>query len=473
MVNKRKGSYPAPDGGVVEAGDITVNVEIQEIIDKLCEVLGPNDDGDTALDKLCEISVSTQELCQKILDQGDQNATVITELQALCEKLLETNTSLEALCTKIEEGNAEQLACFEAMKATLAEILAALSVLTDMNASLEQICEKLDTANQSLSAILAAILAQTAILTNIEANQTGQSCDRPTHITSCDPKPTVTECCTGGATDETAQCFNVPIGWFTGSLGNFDRCTWSIGGVDLPDDNYTRADFEAAWPAGTTFEDEGDSVKVCTTEGFAACYRSACFNGAIGQLARVCLVSVPNTTEEVCEDFQRTWGKYEEPIGNILATQLATQEDMLDKLCLISDGDDLGTAKLCLIEDHLNPAGPCPAVVPPEGLDKVAQTLTLKGNVSANYPAGQDINLMDANGQSCGTATAAAAPLPVYDPDTDLTTVSIEECELDEGKEPLQVTQAKPVAALIKTAIKTVKAFALKKTVIKKVNVKG
>ena len=254
--------------------------------------------------------------------------------------MLATNASLEALCGKIEEGNAEQLACLQDIKAALAEVLTALETLTDISASLEAICEKLDAANASLEAlcdkldaILAAVVAQTAILTAIEGNQTGMSCDEPTHVTTCDPQPTIEECCTGGATAETAVCYNVRLSWFTGNQGTFDRCTYSIGGVDLPDDNYTRADFEAAFPAGTTFEDQGDTVRVCTSEGFSMCYNRACFNGNIGQLTRACVVGSPNTAEEECIDVIRTFGKYEEPIGNLLATQNDILEDMLEKMC--------------------------------------------------------------------------------------------------------------------------------------------
>jgi len=140
---------------------------------------------------------------------------------------------------------------------------------------------------------------------------------------------------------------------------------------------------------------------------------------------------------------------------------LSLDEELLEKACAQLQEDELQSAKLCLMEDHLNPAAPCPAEVPSEGLDKEAQTLTLKGDVRLGYPSGQSINLMNANGESCGEATSTGES--TYDAELGLTVVTIEECDLDEGKEPAQVTQAKPQPALVAAAIKTVKAITLKR----------
>lgn len=134
---------------------------------------------------------------------------------------------------------------------------------------------------------------------------------------------------------------------------------------------------------------------------------------------------------------------------------------ILDCLQTQKENSELDTAKLCLIDDGIN--GACPNDVPPEGLNKAANTLTLMGDVAANYPGGQLIDLQNANGESCGSATAAAEPAPAYNAENDSTVVTITGCELDEGKTAAQVTQAKPVPPLVATAIDTVKVFAAKR----------
>ena len=132
---------------------------------------------------------------------------------------------------------------------------------------------------------------------------------------------------------------------------------------------------------------------------------------------------------------------------------LAAQQQMLDKLCQMLEGDDMGTAKLCLIEDALT--GVCPQDV--LVLDKELQTLTIAGDVTENYAtAGQNIDLQNANGESCGAATVAS---PAVLNEAGDTVITLEECELDEGKEPVQITQAKPVAVATVRAIQTVKTL--------------
>lgn len=132
------------------------------------------------------------------------------------------------------------------------------------------------------------------------------------------------------------------------------------------------------------------------------------------------------------------------------------------------DGDDLGTAKLCLIDDALT--GVCPQPVAETGLTKTETggTLILAGDVSANYSAGQDIDLQNANGESCGSATVAVGETSVVVNEAGNTVITLAECVLDEGKTAAQITQAKPVAAIVKVAIATVKSIAIKKTAIKK-----
>lgn len=161
-------------------------------------------------------------------------------------------------------------------------------------------------------------------------------------------------------------------------------------------------------------------------------------------------------------------GPIPEKINQILCalrTQECNSAAILACLKEANELADVSVAKQCLIEDGIN--GVCQQQLAPQGLDKTAQTLTLQGNVVANYPAGQNIDLQNANGESCGTATSTGQA--VYNDQTDVTVITLEECELDEGKQPAQITQAKPVKALTAVAIKTVKAFAVKKLTAKTV----
>lgn len=629
----KKGFEGSPNkpGGAAAVVDPTGG----ETVEKLCELIDLEGDHHEAILAclaelklltaanndalaLAEILTSLQAVCDKLLEQADQNAEIITALEALCEKILATNESLALLCEKIEAGQADELACLEDIKLALADILDALAVLNDMAASLEAICEKLDAANASLEAlcdkldaILAAVVAVTAAVMALKECNTAENealcekletllevvCPKPPcaaegtapvaytntdeetemtvsvgsegdvkigsgggdgsdaeitqYITDClaagndvqweatgvegetasgtmladaetnpfpgfyndsvnaapaisfkvstmtatcletveeagvtlktydqctadqiaalcekldGPKPDIEECCTGGATETTAKCANISASWTSMSLGDFDRCTASFGGIDLPDDNYEYADFEALiLGVGGTIEpnpNNPDQYRICVPEGFSTCYNRACFNGVIGQLTRACVVALPNTTEPECTNYQRTWGKYEEPIANILETQLDSLQSICEKM-------ELQTAKLCVIEQNSNPAAPCSKPVPEEGLDKEAQTLTISGDVVANYAEGQSIDLQNANAESCGSATSAGGA--IYNEKTDTTTIPIVECELDEGKEPVVITMAQPVKTVTLQAIKTIKTLTAVKTLTKEV----
>jgi len=303
-------------------------------------------------------------LCDKLLEL----IANMGDLSGVAEALATLVAQLTALCDKIEAGFDEMVSCLEDMKDALDLVVEGLAAICEkldaVNESLTAICDKLEKAVASLDAILAAILAQTVILTDIEANQTGMSCDEPTYVTSCDPQGTIDECCTGGATETTAQCANIPKSWTEGSLGTFDRCTWSFGGISLPDDNYTLADFTALIEGvGGTIEpnpNNPDQYTICVPDGFSTCYQAACFKDRVGQLTRACVIAVPNTTEEVCKNFPRFWSKFEEPIGNTLTTSLAVQEESLIKLCEIAESNAAILEKMC---------EPCPLEV----VDGVAQ----------------------------------------------------------------------------------------------------
>ena len=141
---------------------------------------------------------------------------------------------------------------------------------------------------------------------------------------------------------------------------------------------------------------------------------------------------------------------------------------ILDCLQTQKENSEIDTAKLCLIDDGIN--GACVVTVPPNGLTKTATggTLVLDGDVTANFPADQNVDLQNANGESCGEAVVASS---VYSEETGKTTVTLSSCALDEGKDPAGITGAKPVPALVKVAIKTVKTFAAR-TAVKEVIVK-
>jgi hypothetical protein len=101
--------------------------------------------------------------------------------------------------------------------------------------------------------------------------------------------------------------------------------------------------------------------------------------------------------------------------------------------------------------------------VPENGLTKTEPggALVLDGDVTANFPAGQNVDLQNINNASCGDAVVQSS---AYNAETGKTTVTLDTCALDEGKTVADITGAKPVAAITSTAIKSVKSFAAKKS---------
>lgn len=414
----------------VEAGDASVCEKLEGLIAQLTAIATAIADVQTA------IETGDASICEKLEKLLEIVATIATSIDAQTD-ILNSHTDL---LTEIKE-------CLNELAGSLTAILEAIN---DLSTNIGAILDVLNSIDSDIKEILNCLKTIKDFLDGLDVEQ----------------------CCTGGATATTARCANISKTWTTGALGDFDRCTASFGGYDLPDDNYTYDDFAAIITnVGGTIEpnpNNPDQYTICVPEGFKTCFSRACFRNNVGQLTRVCVVATPNTTEEVCTNYLRVWDKYSEPTANLIATGNDIAEQQLEKLCTIADGDDLATAKLCLLEEHLNPAAPCPATVPPEGLNKELQTLTLEGNVVANYGLEQNVNLQNANGESCGTATVSDTVESVYNSETNQTVITLQECELDEGKTPVQIVKATAVKALTVAAIKTVKSFAIKKVVVKK-----
>ena len=123
--------------------------------------------------------------------------------------------------------------------------------------------------------------------------------------------------------------------------------------------------------------------------------------------------------------------------------------EIKDKICDLVDGDDLATAKLCLIEDGIN--GPCPTKI--EGVNAETNTVLVEGDKTLNFSAGQMVNLLDVNSASIGTGTVGTA---VYSAETNQTSISMSEVSLNEGKTLTQAVAVKPVSALTVKAVETV-----------------
>lgn len=393
--------------------------------------------GDVVID-LTALLEEIAALCDKLV--GITNILTDADFPALCEKLLALAAEIQALSA----SNAEAFAALQTAIAALATANAA--GFASVIAAIETLCDKWEAGNEEQCKKLEALL---------ECLQS--------------QKVDVSVCCTGGATDATAFCSSIPRSFFA---GNDPRCTYSFANQDLPNP-YTREDVLAILPAGSTISDDPenpDRYLVCVSGEVSLCYSSMCRNEGqiIGTLTRVCFTKLPNTVEEVCTKYKRVWDKYSEPTADILTTQLAVQELMLQKLCESAEAAELQNAKLCLIEEHLNPAGACPAEV--IELNKELQTLAIEGDVTENYKAGQAINLQNANGEACGTATVAEGPLSAqYNEENGQTVIKIVECELDEGKTPLVITQATPIAPRIVKALGTVKALTAVRPVAKPV----
>ena len=136
--------------------------------------------------------------------------------------------------------------------------------------------------------------------------------------------------------------------------------------------------------------------------------------------------------------------------------------ELLQKQCDANEMASDALIKDCLLFDELtNCADETPLA---ETLNKEAGELCLEGDVVSQYTAGATISLKDAAGNVCGSATVAADPVPRIkrlegegDAETLVgTIVYIEECELAEGKTPVQIKTAKPVLQVTAGAVKAV-----------------
>lgn len=431
-----------------------LNLAVLAALEALCDKFIAANDA-TAL---AEILTAIMALCTKLETMIEGHSAILAELQALCKKLLAAIDKLDELCTKLDATNTQLSELCTKITALHEELVASIKELCTKldtnNELLEKICTKLDLMNATLNTQLAAIVA---CLLGMKSEQIDQGLTLD-EILKClqdqkELQATIDQCCTGGATATTAKCTNVNKSWteFDLEASGFDTCTASYGDIALPDGSYTYADFEAIiLGVGGTIEpnpNNPDQYLVCLPDDFRTCFNRTCFKDRIGQITRICTVALPNTTEEECTGFLRTWGKYEEPIGNTLATSLDVQQQMLDKMCDLVD-------KQCLLLDAQTNPNACGSPVPEQGLDKEALTLTLLGDVGVQYPEGKTISLKNSGGDICGSATSTGTTS--YDEETGLTTITIQECELAEGKVPAVITMAAPVLQLTATAVKNV-----------------
>lgn len=146
--------------------------------------------------------------------------------------------------------------------------------------------------------------------------------------------------------------------------------------------------------------------------------------------------------------------------------------DLLQKQCDANEIASDAAIKDCLLADDLTNCADDAKLA--ETLDKEAGTLILEGDVVDQYMAGQTIALKDAAGNICGNATVADVEAPAVFEDGK-TIIQIVECELAEGKTPVQIETAKPVlTATVNAVVATVKSVSilqaktLTKAVVKK-----
>ena len=236
-------------------------------------------------------------------------------------------------------------------------------------------------------------------------------------------------------------CAQSAVIGFCGRPAN--EAEYSYGGVT----ESTLEAFNAAWEAqgGKTWIAAEDGVSGGECHWFCPAVTGSTFtvNGEAPANGNVVVSPNPNAEALGCE-------------ATAVFNTLGCRDDaILAALNTMAEQSELQTAKLCVIEQNSNPAAACSK--PVEGLDKEALTLTLSGDVTENYPAGQAIDLQNANAESCGSATSAGGAK--YDAENDVTIIPIEECELDEGKEPAVIKLAQPVKAITATAIKTIKTL--------------
>ena len=250
-----------------------------------------------------------------------------------------------------------------------------------------------------------------------------QECDEPTIVRCEDP-------CDTGST------------YINGRPPASNAWTWG------PYSEANLNDFEAALTAaGYTVHIVGEKHQICPVFGAFGEDPNALVDNGLAEFAATVEPNIDpaHVSEITCAEL--TVGKNDDLLLGLIKRLVESSE--------------LSAAKACLMEEHLNPAGPCPAEV--VTLDKEALTLTLRGDVTANYSAGQAINLQNANGEACGDATVAEGEGNVTLVDGN-TVIKIVECELEEGKTPVQIVKATPISQPVKLAIATVKTLTAVKT---------
>jgi len=352
--------------------------------------------------------------------------------------------------------------------------LAAINLLKECNtAENEAICEKLEALLAALQAILAAIIAQTAILTDIESNQTGMSCEMPTHITVCDPRADVRECCLPldpENRDRWCQRFNptFPVG----SGDQNETLEVGIGGLYVPLPNpYTQADLISTLNNINPNADfsivqnaNGESF-LCRFDGpGGVSFKNTCCNfdpDPDGPLIGQCYLAITAPLvlfvagdDPECFQVQMVEGCYDAAMADAMQTSAEVLGEILQKQCAILDLAEQSLEKECLLLDAQTNPNACGSPVPEAGLNKEAQTLALEGDVGGQYSEGTTISLKDSNGNVCGNATSTGET--VYNDETGLTTITIQECELAEGKTAAVIATAAPVLQIAVMAIKNI-----------------
>ena len=335
------------------AGGAQVNAEILATLESLCQ-------------KMVVTNGELSDLCAKILAGNALTATIIQELQALCDKLEdtadETVAELQALCKKLES----LIALTETANDILTNIEANTKAITGIETSLGQIgCTEDEEGNITGSVLVCKVSDTTTdpITDTIKVwwfgldgtvveNYTGPyvACTNLQALANllqkiCDKLDSVIEeCCyvVDGGLTETARCQTFartdPFGNGSPDTNYFVRVNGQQ--IDLPNP-HTHADILAALNGvcgNWQILDDGNGRQVlcntdlsCTSAVFGQCTDQG-LNFACSLATSAGIIVEPNVT---CRRFIRTWGKFEEPIADTLATSLAVQEDML--ACLQAD----------------------------------------------------------------------------------------------------------------------------------------
>ena len=274
------------------------------------------------------------------------------------------------------------------------------------------------------------------------------------------------ECCDvpEGAVDYDRYCRNLGgLLEFTPDEGEDCKTRYVVNGVDvnLPDGAYTEQDtLDALNGSGmggdwTIFVAQDGSKQLCSAEPIALCFHRQCFvtgGPIIGEFTRLCpIVNLVPAGAVVCRKFLLTMDKNSFPIAQSLAN---IEGLMQDANTMASDS----LIKDCLLLDAMTNEA-CDAPLS-ETFNKESGELCLEGDVVSQYNSGATIALKDSAGNLCGEAIVADDEPPAVFTEAEegpgKTTVKITDCELAEGKTPVQIKAVKPVLQATVGAVKAV-----------------